>query len=251
LDAVTHPIGDATREAVAQVLPAGARAIVVLPNNGYSQWDSALAESSGGTAGSSRGTPVLFFRQPVDAMALLNRVTTSPGAVATASTPDGVWVAVATPLGGSSVAALAAAVMAGLAVVAGATFPQQRPHVARATPGTGRRAAADAETAGHRARGHRELLIQRFADLIPQLSDGLAWHAVNALSAVDVRAVVPDGARFDPGLHHAVGTEVTSEAARIDTVARTVRPGYRDGNRIVVYPKVVVYVDSDDQGKPA
>jgi molecular chaperone GrpE (heat shock protein) len=56
-----------------------------------------------------------------------------------------------------------------------------------------------------------------------------------------VREVVPDGERFDPRLHHAVGTQASAEAVQVDTVARTVRPGFLDGESVLTYPKVVVY----------
>jgi hypothetical protein len=93
----------------------------------------------------------------------------------------------------------------------------------------------------------RSVLVRRLAELLPQLPAPLAWQAVNALDEVGVQAFVPDGEKFDPALHHAVGTEPAPAPDRVNTVARTIRPGYRDSRQVIVFPKVVVYAGADEQ----
>jgi len=87
----------------------------------------------------------------------------------------------------------------------------------------------------------RAALVRGLVDLLPQLPDGLVWQAENTLAQVGVRPVVPDGEVVDPLRHHVVGTEPPADATQANTVARTIRPGYADGERLVIHPKVVVY----------
>lgn len=87
----------------------------------------------------------------------------------------------------------------------------------------------------------RAALVRGLVDLLPQLPDGLVWQAENTLKQVGVRQVVPDGEVVDPLRHHVVGTEPPADATQVNTVARTIRPGYADGERLVIHPKVVVY----------
>ncbi|MEA5361530.1 nucleotide exchange factor GrpE [Amycolatopsis sp., V23-08] len=211
--------------AVAAVLPSGARAVVVLPPQ-----ESGLA-----TGASTADGAVALYRGDVDVRPLLDRLSAAADSTASVATPDGAWAAVATEADSPLPAAFAGAGLAAVALVAGARVFGRAP--------TARPAAADP--------GHRELLILRLAELMPQLPEGLAWQAANALAAAGVRPVSPDGAPFDPRAHQAVGTEPAPDTGRVDTVARTVRPGYSDGARVVVYPKVVVYADAAPAGRPA
>jgi molecular chaperone GrpE (heat shock protein) len=89
----------------------------------------------------------------------------------------------------------------------------------------------------------RSALLHDFAELLPQMSDAVAWQAVNILEAAGVRIVRPDGLKFDPAHHHAVGTEQAPGHEAAGLIARTVRPGYADGERLVVHPRVVVFED--------
>jgi len=86
----------------------------------------------------------------------------------------------------------------------------------------------------------RLILARGLAEMISQMPDSLSWQASNVLSDAGVTVLVPDGQPFDPTKFHAVGSEPGPMSAA-DTVARTVRPGYADGSRILVAPKVVVY----------
>ena len=81
------------------------------------------------------------------------------------------------------------------------------------------------------------------AELLPSMPEALVWQAEKALTEVGVQAIVPDGEPFDAAAHHIVGTEPVPRGGRENIVARTVRPGYADGEKILVYPKVVVYAD--------
>jgi molecular chaperone GrpE len=64
---------------------------------------------------------------------------------------------------------------------------------------------------------------------------------VDALAEVGVEPYEPDGARFDPELHEAVGRRMTAEAALDGLVAGTQRPGYRDGGEDLRPPGVLVW----------
>lgn len=176
-------------------------------------------------------------------------------AVATAIDPQGGWwTAVTVPSAGSTLpASLAAALVAGSAVLAvsaaGARVPRRgptrsgpaiAPAVGTALTAT-QRPAPDTGSPPKLLADQRTALVRGLVDLMPQLPDGLAWQATNTLATAGVSVVVPDGERFDPNDHHVVDTRATSDTRLVDTVARTVRPGYADGDCVVVYPKVVVY----------
>jgi hypothetical protein len=113
-----------------------------------------------------------------------------------------------------------------------ATLPDDHPH-APSMPDPKIRQLAD----------QRLALVRGLADLVVQLPDDLVWQANNTLREGGVHPLVPDGQRFDPTVHHAVGTETTSDAGSVDTVARTVRTGYADDRRVLIAPRVVVYTD--------
>jgi len=229
LEAATHPGPPAPADAITRQLPAGARALVFLSAD----------DTAPGTAGPEPvSTPqVQVLRQPPD-LAALERLTAAPGTVATQSA-NGAWVAVSLTGGGSTAPGAAAAAVAAALATAAAGWAVRRfagPAVVVAAP------------PDRRAAGERQALVQHVAQLLPQMPDSLAWQATNALAAVNVRPVVPDGVRFDPASHHAIGTEATTDPARVDTIARTVRPGYVDGTHVVVYPKVVVYSAAEPEG---
>jgi hypothetical protein len=94
----------------------------------------------------------------------------------------------------------------------------------------------------------RAALVRGLAEMLGTMPEELAWQARNVLQAGGVHAVVPDGEFFDPGMHQAVGTEPVVDGARPETVARTVRAGYADEERMLVPPRVVVYVSQASTG---
>lgn len=87
----------------------------------------------------------------------------------------------------------------------------------------------------------RANLVRGLAELAGQMPEELVWQANNTLLTADVHLMAPDGDRFDPALHRAVGTEPAKDPARAETVARTVRPGYADAEQVLVPPRVVIY----------
>jgi GrpE len=97
-----------------------------------------------------------------------------------------------------------------------------------------------------RSAEQKTALARSVAELVPSLPDALVWRAEQALADVGVRSVVPDGQLFDAEAHHVVGTEPVPRGGRENTIARTIRPGYADGETILVYPKVIVYADDTD-----
>ncbi len=193
-------------ERVDQALPAGGRAVVVRPGR-------ANEPSS-----RSGNTHVAVLVGEAD-RAALSLLVSNGGVVGSDATPDGWWASVAVP------ATVPAPVGPVLALLVGAVLL----------------GAAAAEVPRRPATG-RDVLVRGLVDLVPQLPGSLAWQTENLLVSAGVRPVVPDGRPYDPHRHHAVGTEPTTDEALVDTVARTVRPGYADGARIVVRPSVVVYV---------
>jgi hypothetical protein len=222
--AVATEVLDATRDGIDQVgghLPDGGSALVALPTGTFEVTADAEPRRV--------------------AAAVLRWLPEQTGATAVARGPDGAWAAVAVPEGGSAVpAALVGALVAVVGVVAmsllfnlfhrpGAVLHVQQP-VPQPPPLDNRP-----------LREERAVLVRGLVDLLPQLPDGLVWQAEKALSTVGVRPVVADGERVDPQRHHVVGTEPPMDATRVNTVARTVRPGYADRDRLVIHPKVVVY----------
>jgi hypothetical protein len=156
------------------------------------------------------------------------------GASAVARGDDGSWAAVSLPENGSAVpAGLVAALVAVIGVLAvpllGNRHPQAVVHITQPDP---------------RILEQRAALVGGLVDLLPQLPEAVAWQAENTLTQAGVRQVVPDGEFVDPKRHHVVGTELPPDVARVNTVARTIRPGYVDGNRFVTHPKVVVYTQA-------
>jgi hypothetical protein len=90
----------------------------------------------------------------------------------------------------------------------------------------------------------RDKAVRELAELVGRLPPEYAWQAANVLRSAGVQQILADGQAFDPAIHSAVGTEPTSEAALHDVVARTVKPGWADRERVVVPARVVVYVDA-------
>lgn len=205
----TDPVGIA--DEVAAVLPAGARAVVVRParNN----------EPPSRTA-----TPrVAVLVGEVD-QAAVGLLVAGGGVVGAHATPDGWWASVAVPATVPPPTAPALALLVGAVLLGAAATGVNRGHAA---PPSSRQ---------------KDVLVRGLTDLMPKLPEGLGWQAENLLAAAGVRLVVPDGRPVDPHRHHVVGTEPTDDEDAVDTVARTVRPGYADGERIVVCPSVVAYV---------
>jgi hypothetical protein len=92
----------------------------------------------------------------------------------------------------------------------------------------------------------RATLLRGLADLLVRLPDEYAWQAATLLEAAGARKVVPEaGAQFDPAVHRVIGTEPTEEAGFDDAVARTLRPGWRDRDQVLVPAHVVVYASAE------
>jgi molecular chaperone GrpE len=76
----------------------------------------------------------------------------------------------------------------------------------------------------------------------------------HALRDVGVTLLEPADGPFDPAYHEWVGGEEASAAAASGTVARTLRAGVLDGERLVRPAQVVVYTDAkarpDHRGAP-
>ncbi|WP_399344674.1 nucleotide exchange factor GrpE [Umezawaea sp. Da 62-37] len=72
-------------------------------------------------------------------------------------------------------------------------------------------------------------------------SAGVVERIEEALASVGVRAVRPDGDRFDPSRHEAGGTVPTDDPALDGVVAETEVVGFTDRERTLRPPIVTVY----------
>lgn len=72
-------------------------------------------------------------------------------------------------------------------------------------------------------------------------SGGVVERLEQGLATVGVKAVRPDGERFDPAVHEAGGTVSTSDTALDGTVAETEVVGFTDGDKLLRAPIVTVY----------
>jgi hypothetical protein len=88
----------------------------------------------------------------------------------------------------------------------------------------------------------RETAVRELAELVGRLPPEFAWQAANVLRSAGVHQIPSDGAPFDPAVHFVVETRSTPDPALHDVVARTVKPGWADRDRVVVPARVVVYV---------
>ncbi|MGM1062469.1 hypothetical protein [Saccharothrix sp. Mg75] len=208
---------DAVADAVSRVLPEGTRAVVVRPGR---------ANEAPTRSGTHR-VAVVVGEVDRAAVALL---VANGGVVGSATTPDGWWAAVSAP------ASVAAPVGPALALlVAAALLGAAAGEVSRTRP------AAPARQG--------DVLVRGVVGLLPHVSEEAAWRARDVLAASGVRPVVPDGRAVDARRHRVVSTEVTDDPRRVGTVARTLWPGYAEGERVVVPAEVVAYVGPGEGGE--
>ena len=74
-----------------------------------------------------------------------------------------------------------------------------------------------------------------------QLPDELVWQANNTLEAAGVYPLIPNGAVFDPTMHQSVGLALTDDQQKVNTIARTISPGYADDRHVFLPARVVVF----------
>jgi hypothetical protein len=72
-------------------------------------------------------------------------------------------------------------------------------------------------------------------------SGGVAERIEHGLAGIGVRALRPDGERFDPAVHEAGGAMPTDDAALVGVVAETEVAGFADCERLLRPPIVTVY----------
>jgi hypothetical protein len=72
-------------------------------------------------------------------------------------------------------------------------------------------------------------------------SDSLRYRIRRILSDAGIVEYAADGEVFDPERHNVVDVEWTDDPARESRVARTLRPGFADGPRVVRAADVLVY----------
>lgn len=74
-------------------------------------------------------------------------------------------------------------------------------------------------------------------------SGGVAERLEQGLAEIGVRALRPDGDRFDPGVHEAGGAVPTEDGALVGTVAETEAVGFADRDQLLRAPVVTVYTE--------
>jgi len=122
---------------------------------------------------------------------------------------------------------------AGTGVVADASDTDVNPAHALASAGPEelRQALAD-----------RQALIQMCLYALDRArSGGVVERLEQGLAGIGVRALRPDGQRFDPALHEAGGAVPTDDAALEGTVAETEVVGFVDHEKLLRAPIVTVY----------
>lgn len=72
-------------------------------------------------------------------------------------------------------------------------------------------------------------------------SGGIAERIEQGLAGIGVRALRPDGERFNPSLHEAGGAIPAEDPALEGTVAETEMVGFLDHDRLLRAPVVTVY----------
>jgi hypothetical protein len=90
----------------------------------------------------------------------------------------------------------------------------------------------------------RDRLVQVSVDLADRLRErqpALYKSLRRDLESVGVEVLAPDGERFDPQRHNAVGTEPAAEPGQHLVIAETMRLGYADRGTEVRAPDVIVY----------
>ncbi|GAA3430500.1 nucleotide exchange factor GrpE [Kutzneria kofuensis] len=96
------------------------------------------------------------------------------------------------------------------------------------------------------ALGERKALIRMCLYALDRArSAGVVERLEAGLAEVGVRAVRPDGERFDPAVHEAGGTEPTDDPARVGLIAETEVPGFVDRGQSLRAPIVIVYAARD------
>jgi molecular chaperone GrpE len=76
-------------------------------------------------------------------------------------------------------------------------------------------------------------------------SAGVVERLEAGLAEVGVRAIRPDGERFDPAVHEAGGTAATDDPGLVGLIAATEVPGFVDRGHSLRAPIVIVYIERD------
>nr|WP_240519576.1 nucleotide exchange factor GrpE [Amycolatopsis antarctica] len=88
----------------------------------------------------------------------------------------------------------------------------------------------------------RQALIQMCLYALDRArSGGVVERLEEGLAAIGVRALRPDGERFDPAVHEAGGAVPTGDPALEGTVAETEVVGFADHDKLLRAPVVTVY----------
>lgn len=112
----------------------------------------------------------------------------------------------------------------------------------RAGAAAERKHAAAEKAAADAAAAERARLVELCVDLHERLpGEGLRERVTHTLEQVGVELLTGANERFDPLLHEAAGDTPTADEQLDDVVASTQRLGYRDHDRLVREPVVLIY----------
>jgi hypothetical protein len=90
--------------------------------------------------------------------------------------------------------------------------------------------------------GERRRLATALIDLLDQVpSESLRYRVRRALSDAGIAEYGADGQPFDPARHQVVDVRLTDDPSQERRVARTLRPGFSDGEAVLRPADVLVY----------
>jgi hypothetical protein len=91
-------------------------------------------------------------------------------------------------------------------------------------------------------RSDESVMAGELVDLLEAVpSDSLRYRIRRVLSDAGIVEYGADGEVFDPERHNVVDVESTDDPSRESRIARTVRPGFSDGARVIRPAEVLVY----------
>ncbi len=129
-----------------------------------------------------------------------------------------------------------------IAEVDGGTSPSEGTEAVEAASKTDVESTTTGPADLEQALADRQALIQLCLYALDRArSGGVVERLEHGLAGIGVRALRPDGERFDPAVHEAGGAVATEDPALEGLVAETEVVGFADHDRVLRAPIVIVY----------
>jgi len=129
-----------------------------------------------------------------------------------------------------------------IAEVDGETSPSEGTETVEAASKTDVESTTTGPADLEQALADRQALIQLCLYALDRArSGGVVERLEHGLAGIGVRALRPDGERFDPAVHEAGGAVATEDPALEGLVAETEVVGFADHDRVLRAPIVIVY----------